>query len=598
MTGSEIRQKFLKFFEHHGHALVPSSSLIPDDPSVLLTTAGMQQFKKYYTGERDPVTDFGKKNTATVQKSFRTSDIDLVGDESHLTFFEMLGNFSFGGYFKKEAIEYAYRFLTEEMLLKISYVTIFKGAPEFGIPKDDESKHIWRTLDPNIEVRERGMEDVFWGPTGTSGPCGPTTEIYCKNGTIYDIEVWNIVFNQFFFSGSREEFINPPAGGSGKKLEPLKTPGVDTGMGLERLTMCVQNTRTVFETRDLFLPIISMLPQTLDARRKRIIADHGRAIVFLVADGVVPSNKGTGYILRRLMRRYMVTMRSASQDYLSFLGSIIALYRDAYPALDGKKIFAVFQDEREKFEKTLSLGERELTAMDAIDAEKAFGLFQSYGLPYEVIKDLAGDKASKLNRKDFDTEFEKHQEISRAGVEKKFGGHGLIVNTGELKAGSEAEMQKVLRLHTATHLLQQALRDVLGLGVEQKGSDITPARTRFDFAFPRKLTSEEIAKVEAIVNQKVKEDLPVSFKEMPKSDAEKTGALYFFSAKGGSASGGKEKYPDVVKVYFVGSSFEKAYSKEFCGGPHVAHTGEIGTVKILKEESVGVGVRRIRATVV
>src|SRR3989338_8772798 len=235
MTGDEIRQKFLKFFEHHGHIVVPSSSLIPDDPSVLLTTAGMQQFKKYYTGERDPIQDFGKKNTASCQKSFRTSDIDAVGDESHLTFFEMLGNFSFGGYFKREAIEYAYRFFTEEMHLPISYVSVFKGAPELGVPQDEESKRIWRSL--GVEnIREEGMKDMFWGPTGNDGPCGPTTEIYCKNGAKIDVEVWNIVFNQFYFKGSREELLaGPPAGRSGKKLEPLETSGVDTGMGLERL---------------------------------------------------------------------------------------------------------------------------------------------------------------------------------------------------------------------------------------------------------------------------------------------------------------------------------------------------------------------------
>lgn len=583
MTGSEIRQKFLKFFEEHGHVIVPSSSLIPDDPSVLLTTAGMQQFKKYYTGELDAMKDFGSKGTTSCQKSFRTSDIDEVGDESHCTFFEMLGNFSFGGYFKKEAIHYAYEFITKEMSLSISYVTIFRGMPEIGVPKDEESREVWRSLGVK-DIREEGIEDVFWGPTGTSGPCGPTTEIYCKNAAGQDIEVWNIVFNQFFFNGSREELLS---GNSGKKLESLKTPGVDTGMGLERLVMCVQKTKTIFDTRDLFYSLMTMLPNEMDARAKRIVADHARATAFLIADGVRPSNKGAGYILRRLLRRYAVALGARDADVALPVKKVIELYGDVYPELRNDAILDVVQEELERFQKTLTTGERELAKMESIDAVSAFMLFQSYGLPYEAIKDLAGEKARNLTRADFDAEFARHQEISRAGVEKKFGGHGLILNTGELKVGNEEEMQKVLRLHTATHLLQQALRDVFGPEVQQKGSDITAERTRFDFQFPRKLTIDEIKKVEEIVNQKVKEDLPVSFKEMPKGDAEKTGALYFF----------KEKYPEKVKVYFIGESLENAYSKEFCGGPHVAHTGEIGQFKIQKDESVGAGVRRIRATV-
>lgn len=572
MNSGDIRKKFLDFFEKRGHAAVPSSSLIPDDPSVLLTTAGMQQFKPYFVGKAAAIKDFGSKNTVSIQKSFRTSDIDEVGDESHLTFFEMLGNFSFGGYFKEDAIKYAHEFITSKdwMGLEIDYVSIFKGDSE--VPADEESEKIWRSLGvTNIE--RMGREDNFWGPTGSEGPCGPTTEIYVKNTDGKAIEIWNLVFNEFYCS-------------SDKKLAKLKTPGVDTGMGLERLAMVSQNVPTIFET-DLFAPIIGSLPGSLSEKIKRIVADHARAIVFLIADGVLPSNKDAGYILRRLMRRYIFRMFPIG-SYFDPLKQIVKFYKEEfYKQLDYTKIEPVFSAELSKFEKTLTIGLGELYKMTDVDAFSAFNLYQSYGLPYEVIKDYAGEKAKNLTREAFDKEFAKHQEISRAGQEKKFGGHGLILNTGELKAGNEEELKKVTRLHTATHLLQQALRDILGKEVHQAGSDITALRTRFDFSFSRKLTPEEIKKVEEIVNRVVKEDLPMTYKEMPKEEAEKTGALFFF----------KEKYPEKVKVYYAGKTLETAYSKEFCGGPHVTHTGEIGTFKIVKEEAVGSGVRRIRATV-
>ncbi|MFY9463147.1 MAG: alanine--tRNA ligase-related protein, partial [Candidatus Sungiibacteriota bacterium] len=319
MQSSEIRRKFLEFFEKRGHAVVPSSSLIPDDPSVLLTTAGMQQFKPYYTGEADPMTSIhptlgrplGTRNAVSIQKSFRTSDIDEVGDEQHLTFFEMMGNFSFGGYFKKEAIQYAFDFLTKEIGVAISYITIFQGKEEIGVPKDEESRAIWQSLGVK-DIREEGMEDVFWGPTGSAGPCGPTTEIYCKNAAGQDIEIWNIVFNEFFFAGSREELLS---GISGKKLEKLKTPGVDTGMGLERLAMISQGKKNIFET-DLFSPFMLFLRGNPEYQEQhgRIVADHTRAAIFLLADGVRPSNKERGYILRRLIRRAVAHYRPFSQQ--------------------------------------------------------------------------------------------------------------------------------------------------------------------------------------------------------------------------------------------------------------------------------------------
>ncbi len=589
METARIREKFKEFFKERGHAWVPSSSLVPDDPSVLLTTAGMQQFKKYYTGERDPLADFkdaeGKptRNAASIQKSFRTSDIDEVGDESHLTFFEMLGNFSFGGYFKKEAIRYGYDFITNRdwMGLEIEYVTVFDPAKvaaedwRKSVPFDEESYRVWKEEIglPEAKIRRAGA-DNFWGPTGTEGPCGPTTEIYLKDAQGKAVEIWNIVFNEYYCSADR-------------KLAKLGTPGVDTGMGFERLAMVSQGAPTIFET-DLFAPIMETVPGDLPARERRIVADHARAIAFLVSDGVRPSNKGAGYVLRRLMRRAIYETGSAADAFIKkTLSEVVEQCAQSYPSLDRGAIIAAMEAENEKFQKTLATGLKELRRIPEVGAPEAFKLYESYGLPFEVIKRAAGDRAKGLSREAFDDEFEKHRAVSRAGAEKKFGGHGLLLDTGELKAGNEEEMEKVLRLHTATHLLQRALRETLGAEVRQMGSDITPERTRFDFSFPRKMTLEEIERTEALVNEKIKEDLPVAFEEMPKAEAERLGALHFF----------KERYPDKVKVYYVGRDLASAWSREFCGGPHVAHTGAIGRFRIAKEEAVGAGVRRIRGIV-
>ena len=345
MKAQEIRKSFLAFFEKRGHVIVPSSSLIPDDPSVLLTSAGMQQFKSYFTGEADPLHDFGALNTTSIQKSFRTSDIDEVGDESHLTFFEMLGNFSFGGYYKREAIQYAYDFF-KELGVEIQYVTIFAGDSD--TPRDDEAESIWRELGVE-DIRPFPREENFWGPTGAEGPCGPTTEIF-----VNDIEIWNIVFNEYYCQRD----------GTLKKLE---TPGVDTGMGLERLTAVLQGKKHIFET-DLLRPLIDLLPTRMDERTKRVFADHSRSIAFLLSDGVRPSNKEAGYILRRLMRRiivhdYLATGGSGSGvdrsrmdgglDIKSVLGKVVENYKDFYSELDESIIFDEFDKEYEKFSKTL-----------------------------------------------------------------------------------------------------------------------------------------------------------------------------------------------------------------------------------------------------
>lgn len=575
MTQEEIRKRFIIFFrDNDNHAIVPSSSLIPDDPSVLFTTAGMQQFKQYYTDPKRAIKDFKSNNTASIQKSMRTSDIDEVGDEFHLTFFEMLGNFSFGGYWKEKAIRFGYEFIVKELGLKIDYVSIFKGHE--GVPADEESEKIWKNLDPEIKIEKFGIEDNFWGPTGSEGPCGPTTEIYVDG-----VEIWNIVFNEFFYPGSREDLLS---GNSEKKLEKLSTPGIDTGMGLERLTMVCQKTKNIFET-DLFEPLIKLMPDGTEIKKQRIIADHSRAVAFLISDGIKPSNKEQGYVLRRLMRR-IINYTSIWEE--SIVGQIFEaihnIYGPQYPELDLEKIITEYKTEKEKFEKTLKQGLKELDKLKEIGPPEAFRLYESFGLPYEIIKESAGDRGDKLTRAGFEEEFKKHQEKSRAGAEKKFGGHGLILDTGELKAGTKEELEKATRLHTATHLLHASLRKVLGNSVKQAGSDITSDRLRFDFTFSRRLTDEELTEIEEMINKAVREDYRVAKKEMPYEAAIKSGALAFF----------KLKYPEHVNVYTVGPD-NKPFSRELCGGPHVSHTGEIGKIKITKEESVGAGTRRIRA---
>jgi len=556
MTSKEIRKNFLEFFEDRGHKIVPSSSLLPkDDPSVLLTTAGMQQFKPYYTGEKDPVKDFGARRAASIQKSFRTSDIDSVGDESHLTFFEMLGNFSFGDYFKEDAIKWAWEFIIQE--LKISpercYVSVFSGDNE--VPEDIESIEIWKSLGlPDNKIKKCGREDNFWGPTGNEGPCGPTSEIYVDS-----IEVWNLVFNQYYMHAD-------------KTLELLKQNGIDTGMGLERLAMAIQNTPTVFET-DLFADIIPEgLPAIMDERIKRIMLDHGRAVVFLISDGVRPSNKEQGYILRRLMRRMMAHFYKEINflDIENLLKGIAHKYKHFYDNLDETTVLQVFREENEKFRQAMRNGIRELKKIDILDAVRAFNLFESYGLTFDVIKDFAGTKAANLNQTDFDAEFKKHQELSRTA------------SAGMFKGGLADASEATIKYHTAAHLMLAALRQVLGGQISQKGSNITPERLRFDFSYNQKMTTEEIKQVEDLVNDKIKEDLPVKMEEMTLEEAKAAGATGAFESK----------YGERVKVYSINN-----FSKEICGGPHVKHTGEIGKFKIIKEESSSAGIRRIRATV-
>ena len=575
MISNELRKGFLSFFEKKGHKIVPSSSLMPTDPSCLLTSAGMQQFKPYYLGEKSP---YGL-NVASCQKCFRTSDIEEVGDQSHLTFIEMLGNFSFtrakrrvedetlasspGGYFKTEAIKLAYEFLFKELKLPLDNVifTVFGGDRE--VPEDKESVEIWEKLGiPENKIKKCGREDNFWGPTGEEGPCGPTTEIHFDG-----VELWNLVFNEYYQDKKRS-------------LAPLKQKGVDTGMGLERLAMVCQKKSSVYET-DLFEPIIKELTkytgvEKVNCRIHRVIADHIKGSVFLISEGIFPSNVERGYVLRRILRRairYGKLLNQVKQFLIPLAQKVIEIYKDIYPEVKSKEadILTVIQKEEEKFEKTLSLGLKQFEKISArgdILGEEAFHLFDTYGFPLELTEELAKEKGLKVDIKGFEESFKKHREISRAGVEKKFGG-----------VGKEAPYESA-KLHTATHLLHAALREILGTQVKQMGSDITPQRLRFDFSHPQKMTEEELKKVEAIINQKIKEDLEVKKTEMPYQGAIKSGALAFF----------KEKYPEVVTVYSIG-----VFSKEICAGPHVKKTSELGRFKIIKEESSGAGVRRIRA---
>lgn len=605
MTSAEIRDKFLKFFESRGHKVIPSASLVPEnDPSVLFTTAGMQQFKPYYTGDKDALKDFGSLNTVSVQKCVRTSDIDEVGDESHLTFFEMLGNFSFGGYGRKEAIIYAYDFITKELRLEISFVTFYEGSE--NVPKDEESKKAWEELGVK-NIRESG-DDVFWGPTGNSGPCGPTTEIYCKNSEGKDVEIWNIVFNEYFCDGSRDDLNNGKA-----KLIKLPILGIDTGMGLERLVMIKQKVSTVFETElfDVLIAICSDFFGGQDKKTSRIIVDHIKASVFMVDDGMIPGKDKASYVLRKLIQRVVrnssMLKDISSEDLVTLLiKNIIEIYKNSqnYIKKDINYINKIILDEvrntikrdnlaPEVIKKTIGdyMTKNNITPLrvhDVIPGQKIevdkplvsgdvlFNLITTKGIDREMLLSYLSSQNFILlpnAEEDLNNLLKKHQDLSRTS------------SAGMFKGGLSDAGEETKKLHTATHLLRQALEDVLKTEITQKGSNITSERLRFDFSFIRKLTDEEKKKVEELVNQKIAEKLPVNKIVMKKEEAEKTGAAHIFG----------DKYGDEVSIYYIGDSLEMAYSKEFCGGPHVENTSELGTFKILKEEAVSAGVRRVKA---
>lgn len=591
----ETRKKFFDFFKERGHSVVPSSSLRPDDPSVLLTSAGMQQFKKYYLGVLDAQADFNSSRITTIQKCFRTTDFEEVGDNTHLTFFEMMGNFSFRplgnddpndtgsyGYFKKASMVWAYEFLTERLGINPERITVTVFEGEGPIPRDEEAFVIWNKEIgiPKERISYGNRSDNFWGPTGPEGPCGPTVELYVDG-----VEIWNVVFNEYqaYMENGVQQF---------RKME---FPGIDTGMGFERLLTVIEGKKTIFETSALtpIVDTINAIGPHIEPRDVRILTDHIRGAIFCLADGIEPSNKEAGYMVRRLLRK-IIALKNRYDIHEDLFGSVYRVirdqFKDIYPEIsDEKKILGAWEDERARFEESMIKGLKEMATYTEISGHDAFMLYETYGLPFELIQEMAPQSATqKLKKEEFDEAFKKHQEISRAGMEKKFGGHGLVLDTGELKATTSEEMERVIQLHTTTHILQWALRKVLGDDVHQMGSDINPERLRFDFNCEQKLTDQQIQEVEGMVRDVIKKDFPVYYKEMSKEEALRVGALSFF----------REKYPQVVKVYFIGGEDgENWISAEFCGGPHVGHTGEIKNFKILKQESIGKGLRRIKATV-
>lgn len=573
---------------------MPSASLIPADSTALFTIAGMQQFVPYLSGETEPP----YQRAASVQKCFRTLDIEEVGDLSHLTFFEMLGNWSFADYFKEEAIAFAWEFVTKKLKLPKEklWITVFEGDKE--IPYDKESFTIWQKYVDKDRIIKLSKKDNFWGPASVSGPCGPCSEIHydfgeskkcgencvspaCKNKTCRRfVEIWNLVFMEYFQDEKG-------------KFKELPAKNVDTGMGLERVSLIIQKKDDLFAT-DLFAPIIkTILGLTSSKSDKeyeknpkpfRIIADHTRAACFLIADGILPAKEDRGYVLRRILRRiirYGKVLELPKKFLIPVAREIIKNYQEFYPELKNKEndILTVLEDEEEKFDKTLEKGLKQFSQIltsgeKIITGEEAFHLYDTYGFPLELTEELAREKGLAVDSKSFKDFFTKHQEISRAGAKSKFGGHGLSADI------SEEEKDKIIKLHTATHLLHQALRDVLGSHVQQAGSDLTPERLRFDFINPAKLTEEQKQKVEEIVNQRIQDCLKVKVEEMPYEEAIKSGALAFF----------KEKYPKTVKVYSIG-----AYSKEICAGPHTDDISDLGIFKIISEKSSSAGVRRIKA---
>ena len=580
MKAIEIRNKFLEFFKKHNHTIIPSAPLIPEnDPSVLFTTAGMQPLVPYLLGEKHP----GGKRIADYQKCVRTVDIDSVGDNRHLTYFEMLGNWSLGDYFKKEAIAMSYKFLTEELGIDPEKLSVTCFAGDADAPKDIEAFEAWKNAGiPEERIYFYGKEDNWW-IAGEEGPCGPDTEMFldtgkpacsencqpsCNCGKY--VEIWNNVFMEYYKSKDG--------------IKKLEQKNVDTGLGLERMAMLLQKVETPFDT-ELFKPVmeeLEKLEKIDDIKSRRIVAEHLRSSIMIIADGGRPSNIDRGYVLRRLIRR-MTRHMSKLQIDLENISDLIDLtinnLNEMYPELQTKRdiIKNVIIEEKDKFIKTLGHGEKEFEKVinkleqenkNVIDGKTIFKLYETYGFPPEITADLAQEKGHKIDSTEFDKLFKEHQEKSRLGSEQKF------------KGGLAEQNEITTAYHTATHLLHQALRNVLGDHVKQSGSNITTERLRFDFSHPEKMTPEQIKQVEDIVNEQIKRDLNVVSEEMPLEEAKKSGAIGLF----------ENKYGDTVKVYTIGD-----FSKEICGGPHVKHTGELGHFKIKKEESSSAGIRRIKA---
>jgi alanyl-tRNA synthetase len=592
MTADELRRRYIEFFKEKNHAQISGKSLIPEnDPTVLFTTAGMHPLVPYLLGEDHP----SGNRLANYQKCIRTGDIEEVGDTSHLTFFEMLGNWSLGDYFKEGAIRMSYEFLTDDRWLGISpeklSVTVFEGDED--VPPDHESAEVWKALGiPQERIFYLPRKDNWWGPAGATGPCGPDSEMFidtekaacgpdcrpgCSCGKYF--EVWNDVFMQY----------NKTEDGS---FVPLLRKCVDTGMGIERTAAILQGKDSVYDI-EVFVPIIEKIEEITGASYPtdeetdasiRIIADHLKTSVFIIGDeqGVKPSNVQQGYILRRLIRRAVRHGRKLGieRNFLAELAEIVIdMYGDSYPMLEENRSFVLreLDAEQERFFATLQKGEHEFEKMlpnllkgkqKLIPGRVAFKLYDTFGFPLEITEELAGEHGLTVDREGFQKAFETHQELSKKGSEKTF------------KGGLADHSDITTALHTATHLLHESLRRVLGEHVRQMGSNITAERLRFDFVHPDKMSPQEIKKVEEMVNEQIKRELPVSMKVMSLEEAKEDGANAFFDSK----------YGEQVKVYSVGD-----FSKEVCGGPHVEHTGKLGTFKIKKEQSSSAGVRRIRA---
>ena len=580
MKAIEIRNKYLEFFKNHNHKVIPSAPLIPEnDPSVLFTTAGMQPIVPYLLGAKHPegtrLTDY--------QKCLRTNDIEEVGDNRHLTYFEMLGNWSLGDYFKEESIAMSYEFLTKVLEIPSEKISVTCFAGDEDCPRDTLTAECWRKAGiPDERIYFYGKDDNWW-IAGEEGPCGPDTEMFydtgkepcsddcqpsCDCGKY--VEIWNNVFMEYLKKDG--------------KYTKLSQKNVDTGLGLERMAMLLQGKETPFDT-EIFKPImdkLEILAKKDDIASRRIVAEHLRASIMIVSDGGRPSNIDRGYILRRLIRRMTRHLNKLEID-LNKLDELIELdietLKELYPELVEKKevIKEVIVQEKDKFMKTLIRGEREFDKVvnriknegkDTIDSNDIFKLYETYGFPPEVSKDLAVENGLKVNMDEVDKLFKEHQEKSRLGSEQKF--KGGLSGTGEMQ----------IKYHTATHLLNAALKQVVNKDVHQRGSNITEERMRFDFSCDHKLTDEEKKQTEELVNKWIQEDLTVTVETMKKEEALKSGAECMFI----------EKYPDIVTVYSIGE-----VSKELCGGPHVKHTNELGHFKILKEEACSSGVRRIKA---
>lgn len=612
LTTDELRTAYLDFFASHGHAIIPGAPLVPEnDPTVLFTTAGMHPLVPYLMGEKHPA---GNRLT-DVQRCVRTQDIDEVGDASHLTMFEMMGNWSLGDYFKEGAISMSFEFLTQtlEIPVQMLAVTCFEGDAD--APRDEESANIWMKMGiPKERIGFLPKAKNWWGPAGMTGPCGPDTEMFYwvgktdlppagsnpANDDANWMEIWNDVFMQY----------NKKADGT---FEPLAQQNVDTGLGLERVAAVLQGVRNVYET-DRMKAIIEKVSEQYEfgstakselehsealIRYQRIITDHIKASTFIIGDGVKPSNVDQGYVLRRLIRRAIrsaraLGIRNEKNFCTTIAQEVIKQYGHVYPHLQKKEeeIFNTLRLEEEQFSKTLQEGLKQFSktieqiSSSIIDGETAFHLYDTYGFPLELTKELAMERGLSIDETGFKKAFGEHQALSRAGAEQKFKG-GLADNSAE-----------TTKLHTATHLLNAALHRVLGNHIGQKGSNITAERLRFDFNHADKMTPEQLQEVEDLVNEAIKADLPVSYHLTTVDGAKAEGAIGVFD----------DRYGSEVKVYVIGDSAAKVagsgkigdgpvFSKEICGGPHVSRTGVIGNFKIQKEESSSAGVRRIKAVV-